>query len=249
MDARHVVLAQVVIAFGALSARADTAADHIKRGAEHYKAGRYAEAVVELAMAYQLDPRPDNLFPLAQAERLSGDCKSAATHYKQVLTEISDLQVARIVQQNLELCEKPEDKPGATTCPAAPAAPPPATTGPDKPAPQPTVTKVVARDRTDVITFGLVGGGALAFGVATGLYFAAESSKDAAERANSLDTHDDLAARSDNQRIGMVIAAVVGTAAIGTATVRWVLRKPSSRAEVAVVPTTTGVGVWASGRF
>jgi hypothetical protein len=232
-------------------ASADTAADHLKRGADHYKAGRYADAITELSKAYELEPKPETLFPLAQAERLNGDCKTAAEHYKKILSQVSDVTVARAVQQNLELCEKPEDKgQPATTCTPAPA--PPDKKPEPAPAPAPTtVTKVVERDRTDVVGIALVGGGALAFGIATGLFFAASPSRDAADRADSIDSHDELAARSDRQQIGAIIAAGLGTAALGIAGVRWVMRSKSTEtsAEVAVVPSTDGVGVWATGRF
>src|SRR5690606_38392201 len=105
-----------------------------RRGIDEYKAKKYAEAAATLKASYELEPKPDALFALAQAERLAGRCPEARAHYRQLLEATTELATAKAVQSNLDLCE-PEPAP-------APARPPPAA-----PAPPPrTITKTVARD-------------------------------------------------------------------------------------------------------
>jgi len=225
-----------VIAISA-SARAETPAELTKRGIDLYKAGKFAEAVPVLAKAYDADPKPDTLFPLAQAERQAGDCTAAVGHYKKLLGQISDFNVAKLVQQNLALCEKPGE-PAAPACEATPG----------EPAKPVTVTKTVVRNGgSDKLATGLAVVGTLALGVAGGLAVAAQSSVDASNKANSLDAHNSFADRATLQSGAAIGAAVVGVAAFGYAVFRWTSHKPA--ADVAVAPTPGGGAVWVSGRF
>src|SRR5262249_43601854 len=67
------VLAAIQVMLLATAASADQAGDLFKAGIDHYKAGKYTEAVTELSKSYKLDPKPEALFALAQAERLAGN--------------------------------------------------------------------------------------------------------------------------------------------------------------------------------
>ena len=233
----------LTIAALVLAARPALADDDLKHGLALYKEGKYAEAVAVLAKAYAADPKPEVLFPLAQAERLSGDCKSAALHYKKILEQVGDLNVAKLVRQNLELCEPPKPEQ-----PAQPAPPPvcetkPAEPPPPAPPPPPPPAKVVVRDvnHTDQLAVISAGGGALALGVATGLYFAMSSTKDAAGQANSLAAHNELSDRADSERTAMIVSASIGAAAIGFAVFRLATHPDApAKTDVVVVPTAHG---------
>ena len=59
-----------------------SAADHAKRAQTAYDLQDWATAVNEYQLAYQFDQKPEYLWGLAQAQRLSGDCTKAISTYK-----------------------------------------------------------------------------------------------------------------------------------------------------------------------
>jgi tetratricopeptide (TPR) repeat protein len=231
----------LVLAVPAL-AYADTADDLLKKGLALYKDGKYAEAVDVLTKAYAANPKPELLFPLAQAERNAGDCKAASIHYKKILEEIADLNTAKLVRQNLALCEPAEpDKPPTEKCETKPVEPPP---------PPKTIVREVDRGgHTDQVAVASAGAGALALGIATGFYFASSSTRDAADQAGSLSAHNTLADRADSERTAMIVSAGIGAAALGFAAFRWLTHDPAPRTDVALVPTSGGGAVWFSSRW
>lgn len=246
MGSKLTVLAAVICLGG--TAVADNPAA-LKKGIDLYKAGKYAEARVQIEKAYKADPKPETLFALAQAERLAGDCMAAAAHYKQVIAEVSDLNVAKLVQQNLLLCEPAEDKP--------------------EPAPEPTkvevkevapvepkiVERFVIREerRTDKVAVVMLGGGMLALGTAGGLYVAASSNAEAADLARSLPDHDSLADKAKSERTLMYIAAGAGAVMLGVAVFRFATggssKAEKSDAGVAVLPNGSGGSLLVTSRF
>ncbi|HEY5944252.1 MAG TPA: tetratricopeptide repeat protein, partial [Kofleriaceae bacterium] len=204
MGSKLTVLAAVIALGG--SAFADQAADEMKKGIDLYKAGKYAEAIPHLDKAHQLDDKPDTLFALAQAQRLAGDCPSAAANYHKVIEQVSDMNVGKLVQQNLELCE--HDQPKRTEPVVEPKR------DEAEPAKPQVVERTVVRDvgGTDKLAAVMFGGGMLAVGVAGGLFVAASNNSDAADRAKSLEDHDLLADRAKQQRTIMYVAGGVGVA-------------------------------------
>lgn len=237
---KRALLAAFVLA--PLVAHAETADELLKRGLALYKDGNYAEAAKVLQQAYDADPKPEVMFPLAQAERLGGDCKAASAHYKKILEQIGDLNVAKLVRQNLSLCEPPEaDKTPAKCEPTT------VTSTAVAPAAKTVVREVDHGDRIAIVS---AGAGALALGVATGFYFAASSTRDAADQAGSLQAHDTLADRADSERTAMVVSASIGAAALGFAAYRWLTHDPAPRTDVALVPGAHGGGaVWLTTRW
>ncbi|MBV8758879.1 MAG: hypothetical protein JO257_16450 [Deltaproteobacteria bacterium] len=238
MGSKLAVLAWTVVGLAG-AAYADKAGDLMKKGIDQYKAGKYPEAAATLQQVYDLDHKPETLFALAQAQRLAGDCPSAAANYHKVLDQISDMNTAKLVEQSLALCEppKPESKP-------EPAAPPPA------PAPPQIITKTVVQEtsKTDVVAASLFGVGMLSLGAAGGLYLAASSNADAADKAATLDAHNSLSDKAKSEDVGMMVAAGVGVVAIGYAVFRWT-HGSEAKTEVAAVPTNGGGALWVSGRF
>ena len=239
MGSKLAILAAVVGLAG--TAYADKAATLMKKGIDEYKAGKYSDAATTLQQVYDLDHKPETLFALAQAQRLAGDCTSAAANYHKVLEQISDVNTAKLVQQNLALCEKEPPKPEPKPEPAPP--PPP-------PAEPKIITKTVYRDtgKTDVVAATMFGVGMLSLGAAGGLYLAASSNADAADKAATLDAHNSLSDKAKAEDVGMVVAAGVGVAAIGYAVFRWT-HGSEPKTEVAAVPTNGGGALWVSGRF
>ena len=206
-----------------------------KRGIDEYKAQKYAEAATTLKSSYDLDPKPDALFALAQAERLGGRCPEALVHYKKLLESTTDLPTAKAVQSNLELCGPPPEKPVAPE--AAPPPPPP------PPPPPRTITRTVVREvrRTDKLATLLFAGGVLGLGAGGGLFLASTSSRDDAARAATLDDHGRLNDRADTQRIASFAAGGAGALLIGVAIVRWASGGGASKTtEVTVAPSAHG---------
>jgi tetratricopeptide (TPR) repeat protein len=234
-----------LIALGGL-AHAGPADDAMKKGIELYKAGKYAEAIPYLDKANKLDPKPDTLFALAQAQRLSGDCATAAANYHKVIEQVSDMQVGKLVQQNLALCEPDQPKK------AEPAKEPAHDDKPVVDAQPQVVEKTVVHevDHTDKLAAVMLGGGMLALGAAGGLYVAASSNSDAADLAKSLPDHDSLADKAKSERTMMYVASGVGAVMIGVAIYRWTTGGSSKpNADVAVVPGAGGGSVYVMSRF
>jgi tetratricopeptide (TPR) repeat protein len=232
------ILAAVIALGSATLASADQAGDLFKQGTEAYKQGKYDEAAQLLKKAYDLDHNPNTLFALAQAERLLGECKPAAIHYKKVLEQISDLTVAKLVQQDLALCEKQDP---------TIAEPKPEPSNKPEPAQPQIVTKTVTRDvgKTDKVAATLATLGGLALGASGGLYLAASANRDAADKARTLGDHDTLAASADTDQKMMFVAAGAGVAMLGYAIYRWTSggSESSTASAVSVVPTRSGGAV------
>lgn len=232
-----IALAIVVAMSGAAHAQpAPTVSDLVKQGSEAFKAGKYDDAIAAFTKAYEIEPRSDTLFALAQAERLGGQCKLAIPHYKKLLEQLNDLEKAKLVQSNLDLCEKSE-----------PIAKPvePIKVEPTPPvAPAKTIIRV--ERRSDPLAIALVAGGALGLGAGTGLYIAANASRDAADDARTLEDNRRFNDRADVQRALSFTAYGVGVGLVGYAVYRWVRGKEPS-AGVAISPsrdaTTVTVGL------
>lgn len=76
------------------------AVDHYERGREHYQAGRYREAVIELEQARALDPDSPNLvYNLARVYELLGRVDPAIANYERyrsMLPESEEAERARV---------------------------------------------------------------------------------------------------------------------------------------------------------
>ncbi len=230
MGSKLVHVAQVIALSAATPAFADPTADElVKQAGEAYRAGKYDDAASALEKAYAIDKKPDTLFALAQAERLGGRCKDAIPHYKQVLEKMNDLNVAKLVQTNLSLCERER----GTDQPVKP----------DGPAPQPQVITRVER-HTDKLAVTLFATGTLAMGAGVGFYLSSLDNADAAKTARTIDDSNRLNDRADTQ---VTIALVAGGVGVGLATyavVRWLSGGKESKS-VAVIPGPGSVGVFA----
>ncbi len=116
------------------------AAEHLAHGSKLYQQGHYAEAIAELQAGYAIDPRPDFLYALGQAERKRGDCKAAVGWYQRYVdtgpsaqrTVATLMQIDRCKQELAAAPRGPAQPPAGEAPPAvAPqAAPAPASSAP-----------------------------------------------------------------------------------------------------------------------
>ena len=223
------------------TAAAQPQSDVMKQGIDAYKAGDYDKAAGLLERAYKADAKPETLFALAQAERLGGHCDKAIPHYKKLLEKTTDLAQAKLIQNNLGLCE-------ASTPPPPPPPEPGATTA-EPPKPE-VVTKTVVREthKTDKLATVMLAGGMLAIGGGVGLYVVAKRATSDARVARTLEIHDSLLDRASRDRVLGYVALGAGAALITGAIVKWSLGS-STKSEVALVPSAHGATFALSGRF
>lgn len=219
---------------------AQAARSLFKKGVEEYKAKKYGDASITLLKSYELDPKPDTLFALAQAERLDGRCPDAREHYKKLLEQTSDMSTAKAVQSNLELCAAPEpvEKPQPSDKPAEPVKP------------QIVTQTVVRRERTtDTLAVALFSSGALALGGSAALVLAARNSSADSDRAATLDESNRLYDRSKRERLLALGVAGVGAALVTGGIVHVLRGKPAQHTEVAVAPLAGGAAIALSSRW
>jgi tetratricopeptide (TPR) repeat protein len=220
-----------------------------KKGIDEYKQKKFGEASITLLKSYELDPRPDTLFALAQAERFDGRCTDAVEHYKKLLEQTTDLPTAKAVQFNIELCApKPEDKPVEPV--DKPVDPPVVDKPVDPPVVPPTpapVTRTVVRTERslDKLTAITLSSGTLALGGAVGFYLAARSNDSDSKTAVTLVESNRLYERSKDQRFVAYVSAAVGVGLVTTGIVR-ILRNKPRKTEVAAIPTRGGATFWVS---
>jgi tetratricopeptide (TPR) repeat protein len=196
----------------------------LSRGLEHYRAGRYAEAIEEFKRALQLAPRPELYYALAQAERQLGRCVEAVAHYQAFLKSKPSPLQAESARQNIERCsitvgEAPQ-----------PAEPPPATPPPAPPEPPPPPRPSAARDPAGHVLW--VSG--VALGIAGGaLLGVAERNVRAAADARRYDEFIlayDPAQGAESQRIAGAVLLAAGGVAVVAGIVRFgVVAKRAAR--------------------
>ena len=205
-------LVMLLCARAALAAPAD---DLRASGLRSYAVGRYDEAIAAFQRGYQLDPRPDLLYALAQAQRMKGDCKAAVASYRAYLRTAPPERAALPARQNLERCERElssapppvaSPAPEVVMPPSAPASPPPRRWQSDRAAP---------------ILLGLGAATLIAGGVSWGV------GESGARSIADATTYSQFAAREANagpysgERIAGIVTLSVGGALAIAAAARW----------------------------
>lgn len=192
---RPFLISMFVVAALPVSAVAETskqpsekAAPYLERGLRFYNTQKYAEALGELRAGYQIDPHPDFLYAIGQAERLSGNCKDAALAYRAYLrTQPPELEASR-AQTQLARCEAP---------------------------PPPVVPRAPAFGLTG---YAMASGGILAIGLGTYFIIAGQQHAREADKYGSLDDRKSHERTARNFRIAggvsFVGGAVLGTLAV-----------------------------------
>src|SRR5687768_9654596 len=177
----------VLVLLAAAPAWGDEAKDHLEAGFKHYNAREWDLAVEAWKKAYVLDPDVNTLFAIGQAQRMKGDCESAAKTYRSVLRERLPKRQWEEVKRVLAICENaPDPEPPAAAPPAAAPAPAPAAAPAPAPVPPPAADTPFYTD-----PLGLSLAGLAAVSLATGGTFWLLASQ-AEDEANASPRYDDF---------------------------------------------------------
>lgn len=199
-------------------------------GLKAYGAGNYEQAIREFQAAYKIDPDPQLLYALAQAERLAERCGEALVHYRQFLESKPNEMQVEAARAGIALCE---DKP------EPPPPPPPEETPP----PPELKVRPWYKDPAN----GLIVTGVASFGLGIGYVAASTSSRLGANRASTRDDFVFLRDRARSQRRLGVTAITVGVGLVGGGVAIHVLRD-RKRASTPIV-TTDGSSIYVAGTF
>ena len=222
----------------------DEAQQRLIRGLEHYQAGDYERAIDEFVAGYELDERPELLFALAQAERLSGDCESARIYYADfIATEPPDTQ-RDAAQLHLDACQH-----------ALESSPVHARIEADEPLEPQRAAEPVARTRRwydDVAGDVMLGVGALNVLISLRLCGAAGAQRELAESADDYQAYTSHRDRAMSRRNWGLATFGIGAGLIAGAAYRFVKRdQRNDRSErgLAVGPTVGGIALSFGGEF
>jgi tetratricopeptide (TPR) repeat protein len=246
MRAFAIVVAICVAAPAAADPSAvEQAKARFKQGRAHQDVGQYELAAVEYKAAYDLDPRPEMLFNIAQAFRLAGKKEEALDYFKRYLDVQPEGAGADEARKHVAaLTKELADAKRAN-------APPPLEQGP--PATTPPATAV----QTDVVThhsrslriagLATAGAGFIAAGVA--VKFGLDARADArviSSKDMSAWTDDDRRtfAHGEAANRNMYIAYGVGAALVIGGAVMYVV---GSRTRVSPVVTASSAGLFLTG--
>jgi len=211
--------AALLVAAAPARAGSTQADDLLERGLRSYAVGRYEEAIASFRRGYELSPRPEFLYALAQAQRMNGDCRGAVASYRSFLRTAPAERAALPARQNLQRCEEllasqpPPDKQPPQTITII--APPPLDDHPAAP-PRPWY-RDKAGDALGGVALAAVAAGGVLWGIGeAGLRGINEATRYDmfASRAGSADTY-------KNERLaGIVCVSLGGALAVG-AVARW----------------------------
>lgn len=212
----------------------------LERGEARFRDKDYVGAIEAFDTGYVIDPQPIFLYDKAQAQRLSGDCRSAIATYKLFLdTEPPEHEATR-ARKNIANCEAtlppPDDEleaPVADSDPAQIVAPAPSS-----------VPKLLREERawwSDGLGMTLVTTGVIGLGVGAGFAVAARSA--AFDTANTSNVDEWSTAHDRWQRDRWIAGVALGAGA--TLVVTGVLRLSLRDRTVAVTPSR-GTGAMVS---
>jgi hypothetical protein len=109
------------------SEAARTEADrHFERALRFYNVQSYEEAIGELKAAYQIDPRPELLYVLGQAQRLNHQCAPAIASYEAFLRTAPSPRQESAARDQIDACRAElASTPAASGGAAGSGSPPP----------------------------------------------------------------------------------------------------------------------------
>ena len=85
---------------------AESADAYLKRGVQAYREGNHSRALQLYEKAYELDPRAELLYAIAQTHRARGDCNQALDYYQRFLASKPVKAAAQAAQANIERCQQ-----------------------------------------------------------------------------------------------------------------------------------------------
>ena len=230
---------------------------------KHYELAEYDAAIADFKEAFRLSDAPGYLFNIAQAYRLAGNCREAATFYKTFLRRVPDAPNAAKVRTQIaemETCAAkqpqpeptptptptptltPTTTPTTTTTPTAapvPAQPPSDSDDEDRPQPR--------ANRRWMLWTGIGAAGAGAIGLGLGVKFALDGGSKNDELKTTCATSctsaqaKQIISDGNAANRNAVIATVAGGALLAGGVVLVVLsRMGHETPAVAIVPTAGG---------
>ena len=226
------------LALGLGESRAEAQADFrddVSSGVQHYKAGRYNEAIRAFRSAYAIKPRPELLYNIARCQEKSGQIDLALATYREFLLQqgtTADLR-AKVLDATaalqVERASRGRGSGGGAAPPSRHASPGGGTSD------------------DHLVEWILVGGGG--FAVATGLVFGALAVQEM-NRFEDATERDAQIRHRDNTNQHAIVADVAAGLGIVAMTVGLVfLLTDDGDTQVAVTPAAGGTGVALAGRF
>jgi tetratricopeptide (TPR) repeat protein len=212
----------LVLAAARAEAQAPDPAALEASGSKHFELAEYAAAITDFKEAFRLSDRPELLFNIAQAYRLSGDCVQARTFYRTFLRRVPDAPNAIQVKgriDELEACANAAPPPPVVTNA------PPTTTTPPPPPPA---------GRTWKTSAGLASLGVGVLGVGFGTVFAVRGNSKQSELADAcaVECTGDVARELDEAgkaaNRNAAIGLIAGGAFLVTGAVLVILDRPRS---------------------
>jgi tetratricopeptide (TPR) repeat protein len=223
-----------------------------QKAAEHFQAGRYAEALAELETAYKLDPAPGLLYAIAQVQVKLDRCADAIVNYEKFVASNPGEKPAQAANEAIAACKvtlaakKPEPRPELKPEPKPES----------KPEPKPVLTPDPPRRDDggrawfkDPLGGALVGAGLIGGVVGVVLYRSASADIDAAESAANYGSSEELVDGAKSKRRNALIAGGVGGALLIGGVIRYATSGGRETKRIAIVPTTGGAAVSWSGRW
>jgi tetratricopeptide (TPR) repeat protein len=206
-------------ALGATAAASPSPVDTLlERGLRSYAVGHYPEAIASFQRGYEMQPRPEFLYALAQAQRMNGDCRGAVASYRAFLRTTPPERAAAPARQNLTRCEEllASAPPPDTVAPeVVPRQPPLSLQSPfaEKPLPPPPPWY---RDRAGIalgaVGLAFAGAGAALWGVGEA---GARSLADASKYGQFAEHGSSAGAYGNERLVGIVAVAVGGALVVG----------------------------------
>ena len=221
---------------GAARAMSPEARQHLDTAERLFLVQDYARAIEEIQAGYALDPHPDFLYALGQAERLRGNCAAAVRAYRAFLqTSPPEAETAR-AQANLARCaeQMARERP-------PPAAAPRVAAAPAAPAPSPPTW------RSDWWGHALGLTALAGVGAGATCWFVSNARARDANAAPSLGEYQRQRDASIDFRVASVTAIGVGTAFAVAALVRYAPRSPAAAPSPAVTVMPVGGGALLAG--
>lgn len=229
---------------------AERPGNQLELGLRYYDTQQYEEAAEAFRQAYMADPKPEILYALAQAYRMSGRCDRAREAYQSFLRTKPEARKAEAARVNMDRCEP---KPAAPPVPAP--APTPKTAAP-APSPKPTRDTPTAHDTqsspwyTDTLGDVLTVGGLAGLGAAGVFHLIENRNESDMDSAATYGEYESSHADANRARKVVLISGTAGGVLLVAGVVRYLTRSPdTSSTEISGAVAPHGGGITWSGTF
>ncbi len=228
---------------------AAAAQEHIDRASSLHKAGRLADALVELKTAYALEPRPQLLFAMGQIHVQLGQCADALTYYERYLATSPAPEIAAITREAIDACKT--NPPPAMGMPAPEPTPEPVREAAPLPVPAPVPVPAIERRPpwyADRVGDALVAGGVVSGVVGFLLWRGAVSDRDEADSTDNYERFGSLIDSAHGKQTQAIVFGIASAVLVTAGGVHIVLHHRATDLVVAPTPGGGGAVTWL-GRF